>query len=1128
MSYSNQSKRSRSVISSSVAAAVASLAAAVPQHLAAQEEMLLEEVVVTGSRLQRDPNAVSSQPITSLSAEDIAISGEFSISDVVNDIPALFNSSTSENSIDGNNGDADGTNILDLRGLGSARTLVLVDGRRHVAGSAGTQAVDVGSIPMKLIERVEVLTGGASAIYGADAVTGVVNFVLKDDFEGFDIDLQTGISGEGDANQSTIAAVWGKNFSNGRGNIAVAVDYRTDEGLQARERGENGVLIGSGRDWVNPDLRFQQGDIGGSTPNFAQYFNYDNTGLTDFGLPIPDQETFIADYTAEFGMAPNLTDAEQALFSRAANAPQRAVELGRTFPFTSGYGYIIPGNPYTFEGFDPAVDIDLDGNGRGDCLDSFTGYNSSFGAASFGVVGGCWNVNADGSYRPVRDGRVAGNFQGFGGDSFNTIQQRQSYIITPEDKTTINLIGHYDINERMTAFGEVKYSWQENQNIEQPTSYWDLNFGAPDNPFLPDFIRPLAEEFGGVAITIDPIGIGPGKRITERNTYRIVGGLEGSFANGWTYEVSANYGRFEQSIERSNEIIVDRYLAAIDAVTDPATGQAACRSSVDPNAPLVTTPFDIPVVDPGYFSFTPGDGQCAPLNIWAGETGITQEAIDFVTRSTSLDTTIEQTVFSAYVAGDSEDWFSLPAGPIAFAAGAEYRKEESALEWDSYALGILPEGSPFGAGTNIRDVSDNEQLLFQASLGNANETGDYDATDFFVEFEAPLLEGVFLAESLVIDAAVRYSDYSTIGEAVTWKTGLSWAPVQDIRFRGTISEAVRAPNINELFAPTTGTTFRPADPCDAAQIAAISEGDPGLGAQIQANCVADFNAIGLNPIDADGNYSFADPLSAAFPGVTGGNQELQEETAETFTVGFVFQPRFVDGLTVSVDYWNIEITDAIASVTAQDIVDACYRGTSLNETFCGSFTRNSNAASAQFGGFNFLQQSLVNFAALESDGYDFSASYDFGLGEHGFGVTVAGTYVNDLNRFSDPLDSSVVDRELGEVNRPELAGNIFLDWSWRDLSVQWQTQYQDEQLLAFVEWEQSPYSDTPLYGDDVIQDEYWQHDIAVRYAFKDTMSVYGGVRNLTDEDPFITNFGYPASPRGRFFYLGLNMVFGGP
>ncbi|MEM8489710.1 MAG: TonB-dependent receptor [Pseudomonadota bacterium] len=1116
--------KNRSLLSCSVAAAVASWAASsmtMAQDLEDAPE--LEEVVVTGSRLVGDPNVIASQPVQSIGAEDISISGEFNITDVINDIPALFSSSTSENVVDGNRAGDDGTNTLDLRGLGEERTLVLVDGRRHVAGVAGTQAVDVGSIPLGLIERVEVLTGGASAVYGADAVTGVVNFILKDDFEGFEVDFQTGLSSEGDAAQSTVSAIWGRNFSNGRGNIAVALDYRNDEGLEAGERGADGVLIGSGRDWVNPELRFQQGDIGASTPNFQQFFNFDNTGLTDFGLPIPSQEDFIADYTAQFGMAPSLTDAELALINQAANAPQRAVELGRTFPFTSGYGYIIPGNPLTFEGFDPAVNIDLDGNGRGDCLDSFTGYNSSFGAASFGVVGGCWNVGADGSYAPVRDGRVAGNFQGFGGDSFNTIQQPNSFIATPEEKITLNVVGHFDISDSMTVFGEFKYSYQENENQIQPTSFWDLIVGRADNPFLPEFIQPVADEFGAVAITIDPIALGPGRRITERDTFRLVGGIEGTFSNGWTYEVSANYGQFDQNVRQSNEMIVDRYLAAVDAVIDPATGQPACRSTVDPTAPVTGTPFDIPDFDEGYFSFTPGDGQCVPLNIWAGETGITQEAVDFVTRATDTGTKLEQTVFSAYVAGDTADFFELPAGAISFAFGAEYRKEESETSFDSFARGVIPAGAPFPEGTQVGDVSGNAQLLFQPALGNANEVGDYDATDVFVEVNVPLLSGVPGAQSLVFDAAVRASDYSTIGEAFTWKTGLSWTPIDDIRFRATFSEAVRAPNINELFAPTTGTTYRPADPCDAAQINALAADNPQLAASTQANCVADFATIGLDPFDAEGNYAFADPLSAAFPGTEGGNRDLQEETAETFTIGLVFQPSFLDGLTLTLDYWSIEIEDAIEEVTDQNIVDACYQVPTPNEAFCSQFTRNSNSVSPQFGGFNFLQVSPVNFAALETDGWDFAGQYDFNVGEHEFGIGISGTYINDLNRFSDPLDSSVVDVELGEINRPELAGNIFLDWYWQDLHVQWQTQYQDEQLLAFIEID----TFESLYGDAVVQDEFWQHDLAVSYNMKETMTVRGGIRNITDEEPFITGFATPTSARGRFFYLGLNVAFGG-
>lgn len=1072
----------------------------------------IEEVIVTGSRISRDSNLTGALPVQSLNADDIRSSGEFSITDVINDIPALLTSVTSEQSID--SGLSNGANVLNLRGLGAARTLVLVDGRRHVGGLQGSASVDVGSIPVQLIERVEVLTGGASAVYGADAVTGVVNFILKEDFEGLEIDANYGLSEFGDGEQKALSAVYGRNFNDGRGNFTFAVDVREDDGLQVSDR-SRGEFAGSSRDWVNPALRFQQGDLGAGTPNFDRYFNFANTGLTNFGLPIPTSADFIADFTDEFGSAPSLTAAETALIDRAANAPQRAVLPGRTFPFTSGYGYIIPGNPFTSDGFDPETPIDLDGNGNPDCLDSFTGYNSVFGAASFGIVGGCWNVSADGSYAPVRDGLVAGNFQGFGGDSFNALQNQRGDIILPDEKVSLNFLGHYDLTDSMTVFGEVKYVTQETETDARPGSFWDLLFGAADNPFLPAFIQEVANATGGVAITPDPIFFDRVRK-TERDTTRVVVGLEGKFDNGWSYEVSANYGRYEQEISRNGGIINDRFFAALDAVTDPATGQPACRSEVDPNAPALNTPFQIPAYQEGYFSFTPGAGQCVPLNIWAGQTGITPEAVAFVTTNQWDRLDIDQLVFSASLAGDTEDFFTLPAGPIGFATGIEYREEESDATFDPYQRGVIPTGAPFAAGTMLDDISDNSSLTFRPQLSTKNESGDYDTTDAFIEVSIPLLSDTRFFKELTFDAAGRWSDYSTIGGTTSWKTNLIWVIVDDLSLRGGVSQSVRAPNITELFGPETGTTFRPADPCDAAQINAIAVDDPSLAANYQNNCVATLQGFGLDPFDGSGTYNFSDPLSASFGGVQGGNRDLQEETADTTTFGFVYQPSFLPGFSITADYWEIEIEDAISSVTGQDIVDGCYQGAALNSAFCDLFTRNSDPASAQFGGFDFLRSTDINFAKLESSGIDLSASYNFSIADHNFGVTVQGTDVGEIDRFTNPADLTEVDPELGEVNRPELAGNIHLSWEWGNLSVGWQSQFLDDMLVSFVEIETAQ----TLYGDAVFMDETWIHDLNATYTFSDEITIYGGIKNLTQEDPFGTDRAFPASPRGRMFFLG--------
>lgn len=1076
----------------------------------AQSEPEIEEIVVTGSRIDRDEDQSPPFAVQHVSEITIRDSGEYSLAEVMKDIPALLRSVTSEQSKE--SGFSDGANVLDLRGLGAERTLVLVDGHRHVGGLQGTSSVDIGSIPVPLVKHVDVFTGGASAIYGADAVTGVVNFVLRDDFDGFMVNTHYGISEHADAEQVVISSLWGRNLLEDRANVTVVVDHRSDDGLKVTDR-TNGFLIGSARDWVNPDLRFQRGDIGDATPNFFRYYNYSNTGLIHYGLPIPTREQFIANYTAAFGTAPQFTPAELDLFRRAATAPQRAILPSRTFPFTSGYGYVVPGNPFTFEGFDPEIDIDLDQNGIPDCLDSFTGYNSVFGAASYGALGGCWNIDAEGNYLPVRDGLVAGNFQGFGGDSFNALRNMRSDLLVPEHKTIISVFGNYDLNSAMHLYGEFKYATQETRTNVSPTSFWDLLLGAPDNPFLPDFLKEVAQTTGGVAITIDPIFFHD-RASVQRETIRFVGGVEGIWSNGWSYDVSINYGQYHQDNHRTEQVIVDRWFAAIDAVTDPVTGLPACRSEVDTDAPPMNTPFQIPAYEAGYFSFTPGVGECVPLNIWAGERGVSSEARNWVTRPSWSKFAIDQQVFSLLATGPLPR-IRLPGGSPEMVVGFEFRRESANTEHDAWQRGVIPEDAPYSAGTMLSEISENSSLMFRPQLGVKNESGEYDARDFFIEMYLPLFSDVQFARELSLNLAGRWSNYSTIGSTSSWMANASWVVVKDLAIRGSVSRSVRAPNITELFGPAIGTNFRPIDPCDATQIQALQAEDPGLSSNFLNNCIEHLSSIGVDPFDDDGAYSFSDPLSASFGGIVSGNPNLLEESADTITYGFEFRPSSIPGLRFSVDVWEIEIQDAIESVTAQNIVDGCYRGTTLNQSFCSLFSRNNDPASAQFGGFNFLRTVDINFASLKTSGIDFATRYEFDIGEHRIDVELGVTKVAFLDFHTNPANPSDVDPELGEINRPEFAANVYLRWNWKNLGINWHAQYLGDMLLRFLEIETAE----TLYGDTVFQDRIWLHDANGSYLVTAKLSIHAGIRNLTDEQPFITNFATPASPRGRMFYL---------
>lgn len=1124
------------------------LAAASAQTIPAfaQDGEGYEEVVVTGSRIQRS-NATSPQPVSFISGEDLRLSGSPDIGESLNKNPALLATITGTNSIDSepnNVGEADnvGGGALDLRGLGFQRTLTLVNGRRHVSGIEGTSSVDISTIPSALIERVEVLTGGASAIYGADAVTGVVNFILKDDFEGLQVDVRTGVSGEADGESISGYAIWGRNFNDGRGNVVLSFQADYQDGIR---QGDRSFLSGDGL-WdndTNPALRFQTGEISAdATPNFAQFYDYDTTGRYHVGLSIPTTaDDFIAAYQTDFGTTPDLTDAEIALIERAATAPPQAFLPGRTFNITSPYGVVSIGDFGSAE-YPLGSEPDLDGNGTPDCLDSFTGYNSSLGgASSFGAAGGCWYLDENGTPQPYVDGLVSDNFNQFGATQ-SFIAPDRPYVIPKQQKYSLNVNGHYEFHEAAEVFIESKVVYQEIEFGGGGHNFTDLLYGAPDNPFLPDELAAFAVNSGvgfvgpgGLYMSRDSDDWGSNLSTNERWTYRFVAGIRGTFLDTMSYEVSGNYGRFERTLIDEEEMIADRFFAAIDAVTDPATGAPVCRSDLDPTAFPRTTPFNIfPFVGGGnaspFFTFTPGDGQCQPANIWGGRGAISQEAIDFMTYTRNVEDEIEQTVLSALISGDSERFFSLPAGPIGFAFGVEWRDEQSGQTYGEFDRGIIqvsgvtPDGTPYSAGDFVGDVSEAGSLGGTPSVTLLSGEAGYDVFDYFAEVSLPLLADLPFANELTVDAAVRVADYSTFGNNTTWKAGFVYAPNESVKLRGTYSRAIRVPNIFELFSPDQGAFFRPADPCDATQIGLSA--NPG---QRQANCIADLQALGVsdaNIFNPDGSYGFEDPLSAGFPGVIGGNANLEPEEADTQTIGVVLTPTFAEGLTLSVDFWEIEIENAIEAISSQNIVDGCYDATSLNNDFCALIRRNDNPTSAQSGGLTFVRQTQLNFGAVETHGIDFAGDYQFEMGDYFVMLNGGATFQGalDLLQPGGVGEPDVVNPELREMRRPEWSAQTSVSIQRGPFTFGWRMQYLDRQVLSY---EDGAEIETVLgnFGQSAFTKETYLHYLSGSWEYSDTITIYGGVDNVTDERPYVTERAYPVNPLGRYLFAGVNVTF---
>ncbi|WP_374763188.1 TonB-dependent receptor plug domain-containing protein [Yunchengibacter salinarum] len=931
----------------------------------------LDEVIVTGSRIKRSGMSAPS-PVTVLDAESLALQGEINIANVLNQLPALGSTFTTASST-GFIGTA-GLASLDLRRLGTSRTLVLVNGRRHVATNAGSAAVDINSIPQELVERVEVVTGGASAIYGADAVTGVVNFIMKDDFEGATFYAQMGQADEGDAFSYTARGIVGGNFANGKGNAVISAEWSETDGFFSNERS-----------FQRRDLSFVDNPDDGDTP--------DNT---NDGVP---DEILIEGARLNFITA-------GGIFLNPLTGEQFKFENGNFAPFN-----------------------------RGDQI--FAG-----GTA----------IGGDGI--PLSD--IGGSLQ-------------------PDvQRAIVNANVTYKFNDNVNFFMETKYVNTQTFS-ESGTGAFDI-FSISiqdDNAFLTDQARGFMQDNGISSFLVSRSHQEVLRsQSADRELFRGVVGFEGDLGMGMTYETSFNYGRSTSAIQQGNNRINQRFFAGIDAVIDPATGEAVCRSSIDPDAAE------------GFPDFATNG--CVPINI-LGENAISEEAQQFAFANGFLNEEVEQKVANVILTGDlGEFGLELPGGGIEWAGGWEFRSEDA----KSFPTAVDQLGLTF---LNVIPPT----------------TGDFDVWEAFAEVSLPILKDAPFAKELTLDGALRISDYSTVGNTTTWKAGLNWAPINDLRFRATFSQAVRAPNISELFGPQSQTFLFFEDPCDTENLDAGSDNR-------EANCRALGVPEGFDQDDERGNT----------PGTSGGNPDLQEEKADTLTIGAVFQPSAIPGLSMSVDYWDIEIDDAINVPSLQNVLDNCVDGATIDNQFCPLIERGPNF---QVVGFELTNQ---NFASLEATGVDFELGYAFDLEALGapewgsLNLRAIGTYVDENREFPFQVDPDFFDREVGELGTPEWNINFNATWNVDDWTLNYELRWIDKMLIV----EQDDLAQDPDLQSIVRTDHTFFHDIQVRYQLTEEVQVMGGVNNLTQKFPPLGLSGAGTGSAifdnvGRFFYGSVRLTF---
>jgi len=908
------------------------------------------EIVITGSRIKR-AEFDSLEPVTVVSNEYLNARGLTNVADALNEQPGF---GIPQNAEGGQSSYGVSQNFVNKFGLGTARTLTLVNGRRFVSTNAPTVLgnpaglqVDLNVINPLMIERIENVAIGGAPIYGSDAIAGTINVILKQDYEGVELQGLSGISDRGDNFRANLSGIAGFKFGpEGRGHVLIGGSWDRSDGLRATDRDRAAAALSF---QTNPTAGSAQTRIPGRTPATDGRINTGvpyNGGSTD-GIP-------------------------------------NTVLIGNTRIFTeSTWGLILPHIPAN--GSTPA---------------NFQTYNPADGSTAGFGPGGLNRIQFDGNGNivPFNPGMPFGNTYGSGGDGFNLAETRP--LTNDLERYTVNLNADYAITSSVKAFFEgTYYHGIGREVIDQPVYNSPLFPGGVNSallfnindPRLNAQARSVLASYGinNFYLSRDFVDITNGAASSETDVYRGVAGLSGDFhlfGKTFTFEASANYGRTEGFF---HQILLSpqKFVNAIN--------------NCNPNPIVNAAPGGIaPVADSACVALDPfGPGRLSP------------GAVNYVNYRSTARSVIEQQVYN--INFGSSDLVTLWSGPVGFNIGFEHRREYGEFTPDPFQVA--------GRGR---------------AAAIAGNQGGFHTNEVFGEVLIPLVapdNHVPLVESLTVEGRGRYVDNSVNGGFWTYTYGGRYRPIRDIEFRGNFTRSLRAPSIVELFTPQTNAgSFFP-DPCDIANIGSGS--NPTVR---QRNCAAFYQAYGIDPATFS---SLA--RTSAVPGRTGGNPNLQNEVADSYTFGVVLRPRFIPRFQAAVDWNRIKVTGNIASLTAANIAEGCYDNPDFDlsnpdagNSFCTQFTRvhssdpNVNGQIASDPSNPGIRTGFVNGDFIEFKGL--TAQVDYMLPLEGIGVNGRLNFGGSFF-YLDTLRSSnngvTIDPMAGEIGTPEYSGQANVAFS---------------------------------------------------------------------------------------------------
>lgn len=908
--------------------------AVVPSSQAATAEsdpVVDEAITVTGTRIS---GFTAPTPVTMLGRAELEAKAVSTVSELLDDVPQLRinqNIGKSSEPVGGSN--------ADLRGLGTQRTLLLVDGRR-VAFTDPAGTIDTNIVPVALINNVEIVTGGASAAYGSDAVAGVVNFILNKELKGLKLDASYGQTIYDDHRRPAVSGAYGTRLLDDRLQLTVAGDYMHNSGQTAqasRPWGSRGTAL-----LTNPAYTATNGQ-----PRLIISDNARFTQMTAGGV-----------ITRTNAASPNST------------GPSLAQRLG--FAAGTGVQFDRNGNPVPFA------------------------YGTNIGG-TFMTGGDGGQLTDDGNIMPEIE-----RITGYGGLRF-------------------------DITDNVTVFADFLYSRVHVLSDLSPNRDDAGVTIRSDNAFLATSMRNAMTAAGVTSFLLGRMNFEDQTSLFDNTTEvkRLTFGVEGSFGEGWRWDVSGQIsGNSYESISYNNRIN-NRWTLGIDSVISPATGQPVCRSLLNnPNPTAAQDPY--------------GDiRNCVPINPF-GAGSINQAALNYYRGTSWTRSQQDQDVFAANLSGSP---FATWAGDVKFAVGAEYRREQTILTADA-----------------------DSALRRWRSINSQPFAGKFDVKEGYAEVVVPLAQGAAFADSLDINGAIRYTDYELSGAVTTWKVGLNYSLIPDVRFRATLSRDIRAPNNFELFS---------------------------RGNQV-------INGI-VDPVD-----NVARPTLQ----ITTGNPALQPEKADTFTAGVVVQPTFLPGLRASFDYYRITINQAIATVPPQSIADFCQAG---RTEFCASVIRNPTT-----GVITQINAAPFNAESLKTSGVDVELQYRFAFLGGDMNLRGLANYVAELATTSNGETNDYVGLAgIGAPPQgvPEWRVNLDANYAIGDFKFGVGYRYIDggkfDTRFNLIRLD---IADNTVSGRSYV-------DLSAAYRLNSALELYGRVENLFNVYPPITpnSIATPTIANSQFF-----------